>query len=634
MENTKNSKCLKIITGIVAAAMMISAVFALSGCGGSSESYDSISVTEIVGDVTVENNGDTYKAYPNMKLTDGFAMSTAAESYSGMMLDSEKYARLEENSRARFEATGSGGRSTAIVLEYGELYNEIMRPLNNGEDYVVTTPNAVLCIRGTIFVARVVKDSDGRQTTEIYTFDGAVSTRRVTEEEDIVVSSGYKAVIQSDGDATYYVKASDEAPGDNILLIDIKEIDTDILVYVYAASKSGRSVCFTNDQMEDEFRKRGVDITQYTSHITGDLFDPIDETNNAEVIGANAAEAAAVKADNKPSVDQADQKANEAISGGSSSDSQQESHGDGAEQQGADAAGAEQQGADDISAEQQDTNGDGTAQQGAADPAAPTDNGDEAAPAAQDASAAQQSAAVTTAAAAAAQQPAPAEQKQDEKKPDEQKPEGQKQEDKQQEEKSSGESDKDKDQKQDSIKDDEPKEEEKRSGTADDKKESTCEHKYRLGAVTLKSGKGKNGTYTAKLICDKCSEKADVTGKVGRMDFESGNTVTYHIDFVYDGNTYPGTYTVVCPHNYFYQESDDPIFIWNSDHTRCTARFECLNGCGAYVEVRCNVEDEGSSVTAWCDRGEITFSETYTGEGYTNDDDDDDNDGEFEIEDL
>ena len=599
MEKTLKRKCPKTIAGLfAAAAVAIASVFTLSGCGNNTESYDSISVKEIVGDVTVENKGDTYKAYQNMKLTDGFAMTTAAESYSGMMLDSEKYARLEENSRARFESTGSGGRSTSIVLEYGELYNEIMRPLNSSEAYTVTTPNAVLSVRGTIFVAKVVKDSNGRQTTEIYTFDGAVSTRRVTEEEDIVVSSGYKAVIQSDGDATYYVKASDEAPGDSTMIIDIRDVDTDILVYVYAASKSGRSVCFTNDQMEDEFRKRGVDITQYTSHITGDLFDPIDETNNAEVIGANAAAAAAVAAIPEPGADQAVQNAGEAAGDGTPAEADQGSDGD---------DGAADSGAADGGAVHQEE----------AVPAAPAGNEDQAAPAAQEYAAVQQPQSVT-AAQEAVQQPVPAEQKQDNDKQDEQTPAEQKQEEKKQEEKSGTDSDKDKEQKQSVEKSEK---EEKQTEKTDDKAEKKCEHEYRLGAVSLESGKGKDGTYTAKLKCDKCSESVNVTGEVGSIDFDSGNTVTYHIDFVYTGKTYPGTYSLTCSHNYFYQEDDDPEFIWSADHNSCTARFECLKGCGAYIDVKCEVENDDGSITAWCDRGEITFSETYSGEGYGSVDD-------------
>ena len=591
MEKTLKRKCPKTIAGLfAAAAVAIASVFTLSGCGNNTESYDSISVKEIVGDVTVENKGDTYKAYQNMKLTDGFAMTTAAESYSGMMLDSEKYARLEENSRARFESTGSGGRSTSIVLEYGELYNEIMRPLNSSEAYTVTTPNAVLSVRGTIFVAKVVKDSNGRQTTEIYTFDGAVSTRRVTEEEDIVVSSGYKAVIQSDGDATYYVKASDEAPGDSTMIIDIRDVDTDILVYVYAASKSGRSVCFTNDQMEDEFRKRGVDITQYTSHI--------DETNTAEVIGANAAEAAAVAAIPAPGADQAVQNAGEAAGDGTPAEADQGSDGD---------DGAADSGAADGGAVHQEE----------AVPAAPAGNEDQAAPAAQEYAAVQQPQSVT-AAQEAVQQPVPAEQKQDNDKQDEQTPAEQKQEEKKQEEKSGTDSDKDKEQKQSVEKSEK---EEKQTEKTDDKAEKKCEHEYRLGAVSLESGKGKDGTYTAKLKCDKCSESVNVTGEVGSIDFDSGNTVTYHIDFVYTGKTYPGTYSLTCSHNYFYQEDDDPEFIWSADHNSCTARFECLKGCGAYIDVKCEVENDDGSITAWCDRGEITFSETYSGEGYGSVDD-------------
>ena len=616
MEKTLKRKCPKTIAGLfAAAAVAIASVFTLYGCGNNTESYDSISVKEIVGDVTVENKGDTYKAYQNMKLTDGFAMTTAAESYSGMMLDSEKYARLEENSRARFESTGSGGRSTSIVLEYGELYNEIMRPLNSSEAYTVTTPNAVLSVRGTIFVARVVKDSNGRQTTEIYTFDGAVSTRRVTEEEDIVVSSGYKAVIQSDGNTTYYVREDDEDAADDVGLIKLGDIDTNILVCVYAASREGRRLCFSNEELEAEFKRRNVDITQYTSYLNGTAFEPL--TSDSAVTDANAAAAAAVAAIPEPGADQAVQNAGEAAGDGTPAEADQGSDGD----DGAADDGAADGGAADGGAAQQEEAvhqaDDGAVHQEEAVPAAPAGNEDQAAPAAQEYAAVQQPQ-IVTAAQEAVQQPVPAEQKQDNNKQDEQTPAEQKQEEKKQEEKSGTDSDKDKEQKQSVEK---PEEEEKQTEKADDKTEKKCEHEYRLGAVSLESGKGKDGTYTAKLTCYKCSESVNVTGKVGSIDFDSGNTVTYHIDFVYKGKPYPGTYSLTCSHNYFYQEDDDPEFIWSADHNSCTARFECLKGCGAYIDVKCEIENDDGSITAWCDHGEITFSETYNGEGYGSVDD-------------
>ncbi len=616
MGKTLKRKCPKTIAGLfAAAAVAIASVFTLSGCGNNTESYDSISVKEIVGDVTVENKGDTYKAYQNMKLTDGFAMTTAAESYSGMMLDSEKYARLEENSRARFESTGSGGRSTSIVLEYGELYNEIMRPLNSSEAYTVTTPNAVLSVRGTIFVARVVKDSEGKETTEIFTFAGSVSTRRTAYEEDIIVKAGYKAVIQSDGNTTYYVREADEI-ANGVGLLKLSDIDINILVCVYAASKGGRNICFSNEDLEAEFKRRNVDITQYTSYLSGSIFEPWP--SDSVVTNANAAEAAAVVAIPEPGADQAVQNAGEAAGDGTPAEADQGSDGDdGAADDGAADDGAADGGAADGGAADGGAADDGAVHQEEAVPAAPAGNEDQAAPAAQEYAAVQQPQSVT-AAQEAVQQPVPAEQKQDNDKQDEQTPAEQKQEEKKQEEKSGTDSDKDKEQNQSVEK---PEKEEKQTEKTDDKAEKKCEHEYRLGAVSLESGKGKDGTYTAKLTCYKCSESVNVTGEVGSIDFDSGNTVTYHIDFVYKGKPYPGTYSLTCSHNYFYQENDDPVFIWSADHSSCTARFECLNGCGAYIDVKCEIENDNGSITAWCDRGEITFSETYNGEGYGSVDD-------------
>ncbi|MBQ3841449.1 MAG: FecR domain-containing protein [Ruminiclostridium sp.] len=637
MENAVKSKRTKPVFKIIA-AVIGAAVLMLSGCS-ENESYDSISVKEIVGDVTVENKGDVYKAYPNMKLTDGFAMTTAAASYSGMMLDTEKYARLEEQSRARFESTGSGGRSTAIYLEYGELYNEIMRPLNNGEDYIVTTPNAVLSVRSTIFIARTTKDADGKTVTDIYTFDGAVSTHRTDVDEDILVKAGYMTTIKTENGNTYYVKVSDEESEMYLSAIKIEEVDTDILAFVYAAAKIGRIVCFSIEDMEAEFARRGVDISQFTTHLSGVTFDPTP-TVSGNSPAADKSDGPAGGKDNAGGDSGSSggrESGDNSGSGGKSEDGEGARDGEAQDGDGADA----EAGSDDAAQEDGADNGEQSEDNKPAENPDDNSNQNPAEPEAPAADTPQQSDNNTD--------------NQDDKKTDDKKDEkpaadtgketDQKQDDKsdnttktddKKDEKTDDKKDNTKDDTKDDKKDDtkDDKKDEKSSGTGDEEQTKACEHKYKLGSIKFKSENGMDSVFSGKLTCEKCGEKVDVEGEVTDLKADSGSNVTYYIDFVHNGNTYSGTYTLSCTHNYKYAEDDDPLFIWGSDHKSCVARFMCLKGCGAYKEVRCQIDNTEEGIVAWCDLGDITYSETYTGDIEESGDDDDYDDSDGYLEDL
>ncbi len=259
--------------------------------------YRLISVSEIVGDVTVENKGEIYKAYPDMHLTDGFAMTTAKESYSRLTLDESKFVKLEELSRAQFKSIGSGGKSTAIILDYGQISNEITRPLAAGEEYTVTTPNAVLTVRGTVFVTKVRIMPDGTVYTDVYTFAGKVATHRILQDgtavdEEVIVGAQYKTTIVTEPatagadptTTTYYYTVIDDGDegNDNVDPIYPQDIDTDILVEAYAMSVGGLNLCFTSDEIKDELEKRGVDTTNIKSHIPESAIDGMTTTTAAE----------------------------------------------------------------------------------------------------------------------------------------------------------------------------------------------------------------------------------------------------------------------------------------------------------------------------------------------------------------
>lgn len=88
-----------------------------------------------------------------------------------MVLDSDKYVKLEQLSQAQFVELGSDKeRNTVIRLDKGALTNELVAPLGANERYVVNTLNAVMSVRGTYFRVEVRYDENGDAYTDIYTY--------------------------------------------------------------------------------------------------------------------------------------------------------------------------------------------------------------------------------------------------------------------------------------------------------------------------------------------------------------------------------------------------------------------------------------------------------------------------------
>lgn len=72
-----------------------------------------------------ENNGSEYKAYEDMKLYEGYALRIESDSFARLVLDNDKYIKLEENSKATFEKLGKDKTGyTTINLQYGAITNE------------------------------------------------------------------------------------------------------------------------------------------------------------------------------------------------------------------------------------------------------------------------------------------------------------------------------------------------------------------------------------------------------------------------------------------------------------------------------------------------------------------------------
>lgn len=259
-----------IITSILLITVIILTVVLI---GHEETGYRNISVSRIFGTVTVENNGNRYSAYEDMRLEDGYAMNTGVESYARLALDDDKYVKLEQDSRVVFTALGNANNHvTAISLEAGSMNAELVNPLTEEESFVVTTPNAVLAVRGTFFKIAVTYDETGVALTDIYTYGGAVACQRVMPdgtvmEEDLTVHQGYKSRIKMDEVTTVYVEEhiGEDESKDILVPIDVNEISDWDMVEIYNASSNGHSMFIETEELWQKVLDRNIDVAEYYS---------------------------------------------------------------------------------------------------------------------------------------------------------------------------------------------------------------------------------------------------------------------------------------------------------------------------------------------------------------------------------
>ena len=254
------------VVGVLAALLMVST----TSCK-KKESYRTISVSQLNGTVIAEENNKTYDAYANMHLREGHALTTKTESYARMVLDGDKYVKLEEDSRAAFEALGKAGSGkTVISLEQGALTNELTQPLSPDESYVVNTPNAVMAVRGTFFRVEVRPQPNGDVLTDIYTYGGAVQCSRVLPngevvDEQVIVDKGYMTTISMDTSDTIYVVDEISSEHNNTQPIDPAQIPEGDILDMYVASTNDHEMFLSTDEIWQHIEDRNIDFEQHTS---------------------------------------------------------------------------------------------------------------------------------------------------------------------------------------------------------------------------------------------------------------------------------------------------------------------------------------------------------------------------------
>lgn len=240
------------------------------------EGYRMITVFEVSGTVGVVKDGIEYEAYPGMHLQEGHVIVTSEDSYARLVLDDDKYVKVEAGSRLEFETLGLlGTNKTRLKLDRGAITTEIVNPLGADEEYVVNTPNAVLAVRGTFFRVDLRVTKNGEIDTNVYTYGGKVASNRVMPtgemvEEEVIVDAGFMTAIRMDALETIYIVGMAESPtGEpveetkkNTVPIEPAVIPDDDLVDMYFASENGHEMFLSTDEIKENIEEREISVEE------------------------------------------------------------------------------------------------------------------------------------------------------------------------------------------------------------------------------------------------------------------------------------------------------------------------------------------------------------------------------------
>ena len=269
----------KVTPSIVVMIVLVIALFTMtfSYFAKDNEGYRTISVVETSGTVVVVQDGREYQAYSGMKLQEGYELVTSGNSYVRLVLDGDKYIKVEAGSKMVFETLGMlGSGKTRLTLERGAMTSELVSPLKTDEEYVVNTPNAVLAVRGTFFRLDLKPTQDGELVADVVTYGGKVATQRVypsgeIAQEEVLVDAGRKVCINMDTEKTTYVvegvKLEEDEVIDNVEKITqevkIEDIPDEDMVDIYYSAQNGHELFVTEKEAEEKIKDRDIKLEEY-----------------------------------------------------------------------------------------------------------------------------------------------------------------------------------------------------------------------------------------------------------------------------------------------------------------------------------------------------------------------------------
>lgn len=266
---TKKLDLKKLIVPIAAVAVVavIILIIVLATSGG--ESYRLIKVNSFQGGVTLEREEKgNVSVFNGLQLISADTVAVGEGAFLELLADSDKHIAAEENTGFRLYSSGDEKSGNInIELLYGKALFAIEKKLSEGSFFQVSSPNATLSVRGTIF--SVDYNAEEKKTVAEVTegkvavnYDGGEETLEPGDKITVIgTGSDIQAIVE---------RAEGEASGTSQLL-------TFTITYP-------QTVAYTEDE-----RKYSVAISEYVAekvHIT-DMYCSDSTTGQNALLGLN-----------------------------------------------------------------------------------------------------------------------------------------------------------------------------------------------------------------------------------------------------------------------------------------------------------------------------------------------------------
>ena len=189
-----DKKKIGIIAGAVAIAII--AVVLIIVLTNKQDAYRLISIDGSEGTVSVTRDSSSIEVVNGMNLISEDDLETSADSTATLLADSDKHIVVNPDSFLHIVAVGNEKKGKiGIDLVRGAAHFAIDNPLPKNSEFEVTTPNALLSVRGTIFDVTYFADY---KATLVQVTEGIVSAKADGSDEETLVEAGESILIVED----------------------------------------------------------------------------------------------------------------------------------------------------------------------------------------------------------------------------------------------------------------------------------------------------------------------------------------------------------------------------------------------------------------------------------------------------
>ncbi len=197
-KNAENSKSKGNKAGLIVAIIALVIIVAVAGLvffATRKKSYRSITLKEYEGTVEVTRDNKALEIFKDLWFKSGDSASTGDESWMALEIDLDKHLMANPNTVFDIVATGDENKGgITIELQQGKALVEIDNKLNEESTFEVTTPNAAMSVRGTVFSTSY---NPSESESHIFVQNGCVKVE-ATGGQTLELNTGEAATVKDD----------------------------------------------------------------------------------------------------------------------------------------------------------------------------------------------------------------------------------------------------------------------------------------------------------------------------------------------------------------------------------------------------------------------------------------------------